>query len=225
MNCSWCVPWNRSLQVWTWQRLICLWRRSLWVSIRGQSLLRRQRGGVETPGGKAHRLNTQKPESSFIWMTLCAHNTDATEFRLCVSLLGPFTRLSIVGIWPLCKQCNSTTNPPIFTSLQRDLKEGGASTIHEWKVTQLLLLIQAYLFNLWGKCIVSRWLAANGHIKNRILWHNEGACAKKKNLWVVGSLWGQEHNAEAVPCAAYYSSETFMKGTQLRQLCLFNRLH
>lgn len=123
-----------------------------------------------------HRLNARSQRAALSGWHSNAHNTDAIEFRCCVSLLGPFARLSIIGIWPLCKQCNSTTNPPIFASLQRDPKEGGASTIHEWKVTQLLLLIQAYLFNLWGKCIVSRWSATNGHIKNRILWHNEEAC-------------------------------------------------
>lgn len=176
----------------------------------------------DTWNNNTHKLNTKKPESSFIWVTLSVHNTDAIEFRLCVSLLSPFARLSIIGIWPLCKQCNSTTNPPIFTSLQRDPKERGALTIHEWKVTQLLLLIQAYLFNLWGNCIVSRRSATIGHIKNRVLWHNEEACTK--NVFGSLAIWDQDRNIEAPSYASSPFIQNIHERSQFRLLCIFNRL-
>lgn len=159
MNRSWCAPWNRSLSRFGHGNVSFVLDGAHYERQHASKVCR---GGSEVAlrhlrEKHTHRLHRKKPESSFIWVTLSAHITDSVEFSLRASLLGPFARLSIIGIWPLYKQCNSTTNPPIFTSLQRDLKERSASTIHEWKVTQLLLLIQAYLFNLWGKCIVSRW--------------------------------------------------------------------
>lgn len=52
------------------------------------------------------------------------HNMESIEFRLCASLLCLFASLSIFSIWLLCKQCNSTTNPLIFTSPQCYLRVG-----------------------------------------------------------------------------------------------------
>lgn len=84
-------------------------------------------------------------QCGLIWETLGPRNMESIEFRLCASLLCLFVWLSIFSIWLLCKQCNRYNKPTNIYQPSVRPEGRDATTINEWEVTQLWLLIQGYL--------------------------------------------------------------------------------
>lgn len=76
------------------------------------------------------------------------HTMESIEFRLCASLRCLFVCLSIFSIWLLCKQYNQYNKPTNIYQPPVRPEGRDTTTIHEWEVTQLWLLIQGYLFHL-----------------------------------------------------------------------------
>lgn len=93
-------------------------------------------------------MTTITQQWSLILETLSSCNAESIEFSLCVSLLCLFVWLSIFSIWLLCKPYNQYNTPTNIYQPSAWPEGGDTTTIHEWEVTQLLPLIQGYLFQL-----------------------------------------------------------------------------
>lgn len=104
---------------------------------------------------------------------------------------------STLSIWLLSKQSNSTTNPLIFTSLQRDPEGKTATTMHEWQVPQLQPLIQGCLFHL----LDDMWcqLLINHHSTCEEPW----ICTSKPTRKALTLT----HNQKCEPCRFHQAAE------------------